>query len=103
MRSPNLYTPSRSAAAAVIGLNDEPVAYWPNVARLKSGLFVSLEYFAMAVVSPETKAFRSKVGRLAIARISPLHGSSATIAPFRSPSAFSAARCSAGSRDSTAS
>src|SRR2546428_13030342 len=37
IRSPHLYTPSRIAAAAVIGLNDEPVGYWPNVARLKSG------------------------------------------------------------------
>src|SRR5438045_5003723 len=94
MRSPQLYTPFRSAAAEVIGLNDEPVGYWPNVARLKNGLFASDEYLAIAAASPDTNALRSNVGRLASARISPLHGSSATIAPFLSPSALSAARCS---------
>src|SRR5512146_2749861 len=43
MRSPGLYRPRSSAAAAVIGLNDEPVAYCPNVARSKSGGVVADE------------------------------------------------------------
>src|SRR5205809_351596 len=92
MRSPHLYTPSRIAAAAVIGLNDEPVGYWPNVARLKSGLRASAEKRAMLIAAPFANAFRSKVGRLAIVRISLLHGSCATGAPLPSASAFAAAR-----------
>src|SRR5947208_2126030 len=57
----------------------------------------------MAVASPDTKALRSYVGRLASARISPDHGSSATIAPLLFPRAFSAASCSFGSSESTTS
>ena len=41
------------------GLKDEPLAYWPNVARLNSGLFASAVYFAMAAASPVMNAFRS--------------------------------------------
>ena len=84
-------------------MNELPEAYCPNVARLKSGLFGSAAYLFIAATSPLTNELRSNVGRLAIARISPLHGSSATIAPFRSPSAFSAARCIFGSSESTTS
>jgi len=58
---------------------------------------------AMLSASAFANALRSNVGRLAIARISPLQGSSATSAPLRSPSAFSAASCSAGSSESTTS
>src|SRR5438046_5346279 len=76
IRSPQLYTPFRSAATAVIGLNDDPVGYRPNVARLKNGRFGSEVYRAIAAASPETSAFRPKVGRLASATISPDHGSS---------------------------
>src|SRR5207237_3952855 len=101
--SPHLWTLLRRAAAEVIGLKDEPVGYWPKVARLKNGRFGSYEYLAIVAASPETNACRSNVGRLASARISPLHGSSATIAPFLSPSALSAARCSFGSSDKTTS
>jgi len=38
-----LYTPFRNAAVDVTGLNDDPVGYWPNVARLKNGRFGSAE------------------------------------------------------------
>ncbi len=64
------------------GLNDEPVGYWPNVARERSGFFGSAFSAAMAVLSPLTNRLRSYEGRLARTRISPVHGSSATIAPF---------------------
>src|SRR2546428_12975182 len=60
MRSPHLYTPSRIAAAAVIGLNDEPVGYWPNVARLKSGFRAAGGEGAGVVAAPFADAVRAE-------------------------------------------
>ena len=59
--------------------------------RLKSGRFGSVLSALIVALSPLTKTFASNDGRLASTRISPDHGSSATIAPFWSPRAFSAA------------
>src|SRR2546430_4057151 len=65
MRSPARYRPFRSAAAAVTGLNEEPVGYCPFVARARSGFFGSAFSAAIAALSPLTNRLRSYDRRLA--------------------------------------
>jgi hypothetical protein len=72
------------------------------MARLLSGrsglLFNSAQYCGSI---PSTNKFKSKPGFDTSASTAPVPGSSATMAPRRSPKAFSATRCRRMSSDST--
>src|SRR5919197_219121 len=76
-------TPSARAPRAVTILNTEPGGYWPCVARLCNGKCGSvLNARHVAGEGRGTKAFGSNAGWLARARIWPLRGSRATMAPL---------------------
>ena len=84
-----------NAAATITTLKVEPGGYCPWVARLLSGRPSSctISTHCFAVNSLES-TLGSKPGRLAMARISPVRGSNATMAPDSGPNKSSAIFCS---------
>jgi hypothetical protein len=86
--------PSCHPATDIIILNTEPGASCAWIALFNSGFAgsVTSEFHSLRLIRTEN-AFGSNVGRLTIARISPVRESIATIAPFLPSSACSAAIC----------
>src|SRR5262245_50793006 len=85
MTESGVYRPDASAAAETITLNADPGGAVVEIARLSSGwsgvVFNRLYAAAALVVSWLARGVGSKLGVEAIARILPVFGSIATIAP----------------------
>ena len=92
--------PLSSPASPSNGLTVEPGATPPSTTRLncgREGLLLSAS--KLAWLMPLTNRLASKVGRLTIAKISPVRGSTATAEPSSSPKASVIACCKSASID----
>ena len=91
--------PSCKPAVAMMILNTEPGASCAWMALFRSGWFSSVtSLFHSPRETRTANSLGSKDGRLTMARISPVRGSMATIAPFFPSRASSAAICRSISR-----